>query len=276
MFGDLHEPPLTATVIFCHYRLSICLSIQVDTGQTLLRRWSNGALAADITNVSYDPWRCGPASWLSQNRLGRCAKETLEILLHREGQQYSRWNICLYMVLNSRFGTVCVYIETYILLKTYCFHPIHHTRYELCRLFNMTMVWNLPWLKSVCGRYVTKPLNTLQMVTEVFKKKKKKKEKAPILKPLTFIPSHFLKCKKYNHCSEAERLVTGRALHLTWHFLHTFSPPHAVGHAEHSSLVPRDPQHDGERDTRQEGFKGPGSGNELKLCTFSCGTSYFP
>lgn len=39
-----------------------------------------------------------------------CVKERQEILLHREGQQYSHGNICLYMVLASRFDVVFEYI----------------------------------------------------------------------------------------------------------------------------------------------------------------------
>lgn len=46
------------------------------------------------------------------------------------------------------------------------------------------------------------------------------------------------------------------------------SPLHAAGHVAKSSATPHEPQCNGERDTRQEGFKGPSSGNEPKLCAF--------
>lgn len=54
------------------------------------------------------------------------------------------------------------------------------------------------------------------------------------------------------------------------------SPLHAAGHVAESSMVPHDPQRNGERDTGQEGFRGPGSGNELKLCTFFHAVNWTP
>lgn len=47
--------------------------------------------------------------------------------------------------------------------------------------------------------------------------------------------------------------------------LHLFSLP-AAGHVAESSTAPHDPQRYSERDTRQEGYKCPGSGSDQIKC----------
>lgn len=105
--------------------LSVCLRFYRQTGQVLRRLWSSSAsLAADRTNVSYDPSRCWPAGWLSKNRLGQslCGGDTRDIASQRE------------RVDNSLPQTLCINWNSYpveVTLLSFNLYPATFSRTRL-------------------------------------------------------------------------------------------------------------------------------------------------